>query len=110
MRKTQYFAKATEKGIMTNKEFWKVMKPALTNKGVVSSDVIISTIYLSFGIIILSDGLDRIIQVFFPAPDYILDLNSLLDYNNSDDIVLFGNGSIIKSKEFRMEFGLQVFI
>ena len=39
--KTQYFAKATEKGIMTNKEFWKVMNPALTNKGVVSSDVII---------------------------------------------------------------------
>jgi len=33
--------------------------------------------------------------------DYILDLNSLLDYNHSDDIVLFGNGSIIKSKEFR---------
>ena len=38
--KTQYFAKATEKGIMTNKEFWKVMKPALSNKGVFSSDVI----------------------------------------------------------------------
>ena len=33
--------------------------------------------------------------------DYILDLNSLLDYNHSDDVVLFGNGSIIKSKEFR---------
>ena len=33
--------------------------------------------------------------------DYILDLNSLLEYNHSDDIVLFGNGSIIKSKEFR---------
>ena len=44
----------------------------------VSSDVIISTIYLSFGIIILSDELDRIIQIFLPAPDYILDLNGLL--------------------------------
>ena len=44
----------------------------------VSSDVIISTIYLSFGIIILSDELDRIIQTFLPAPDYILDLNGLL--------------------------------
>ena len=33
--------------------------------------------------------------------DYIIDLNSLLDYNHSDDIVLFGNGSIIKSKEYR---------
>ena len=26
---------------MTNKEFWKVMKPVLTNKGIISSDVII---------------------------------------------------------------------
>ena len=44
----------------------------------VSSNVIISTIYLSFGIIILSDELDRIIQIFLPAPEYILDLNGLL--------------------------------
>ena len=44
----------------------------------VSSDVIISTIYLSFGIIILSDELDRIIQIFLPAPEYIVDLNGLL--------------------------------
>ena len=26
---------------MTNKDFWRVMKPALTNKGVISSDIII---------------------------------------------------------------------
>ena len=26
---------------MTNKQFWKVMKPALTNKGIISSDVIV---------------------------------------------------------------------
>ena len=26
---------------MTKKEFWKVIKPALSNKGVISSDVII---------------------------------------------------------------------
>ena len=39
--KSQYYKNATKKGIMTNKEFWKVMKPALTNKGVISSDVII---------------------------------------------------------------------
>ena len=44
----------------------------------VSSDVIISTVYLSFGIIILSDELDRIIQIFLPAPEYIVDLNGLL--------------------------------
>ena len=39
--KTQYFCNATAKGAMTNKEFWKVMKPALTNKGIVGSDAII---------------------------------------------------------------------
>ena len=39
--KTQYFRNATANGTMTNKEFWKVMKPALTNKGIVCSDVII---------------------------------------------------------------------
>ena len=39
--KTKYFTKATEKGISNNKEFWKIMKPALTNKGIISSDVII---------------------------------------------------------------------
>ena len=39
--KTQYFRNATENGTMTNKEFWKVMKPALTNKGIICSDVII---------------------------------------------------------------------
>ena len=39
--KSQYFSNATSKGLMTNKEFWKVMKPALTNKGIISSDAII---------------------------------------------------------------------
>ena len=39
--KSLYFSKATKNGIMTNKEFWKLMKPALTNKGVISSDTII---------------------------------------------------------------------
>ena len=32
----------------------------------------------SIGLIILSDEVDRIIQVFVPAPEYILDLNLLL--------------------------------
>ena len=40
-QKKQYFINATANGTMTNKEFWKVMKPALTNKGIVGSDVII---------------------------------------------------------------------
>ena len=39
--KSQYFYNATKNGSMNNKEFWKVMKPALTNKGIISSDVII---------------------------------------------------------------------
>ena len=39
--KSEYFSKATENGTLTNKEFWKLMKPALTNKGIISSDVII---------------------------------------------------------------------
>ena len=39
--KSQYFSNATKNGTMNNNEFWKVMKPALTNKGVISSDVII---------------------------------------------------------------------
>ena len=33
--KSLYFKKATEHGIMTNKQFWKVMKPMLTKKGII---------------------------------------------------------------------------
>ena len=29
----QYFSNITSKGILTNREFWKTMKPFLTNKG-----------------------------------------------------------------------------
>ena len=29
----QYFSNITSKGIVTNREFWKAMKPFLTNKG-----------------------------------------------------------------------------
>ena len=36
------------------------------------------TVLFSLGLIILSDELDRIIQIFIPAPDYIIDLNGLL--------------------------------
>ena len=35
-------------------------------------------ILFSLGLIVLSDELDRIIQVYIPAPDYIIDLNHLL--------------------------------
>jgi len=44
----------------------------------ISYDTLIQTIMLSLGIIVLSDELDRIIQSFFPAPEYIVDLNGLL--------------------------------
>ena len=44
----------------------------------ISYDTLIQTIMLSLGVIILSDELDRIIQSFFPAPEYIVDLNGLL--------------------------------
>jgi len=41
-------------------------------------NTILFTTIFSIGIIILSDELDRIIQIFVPAPDYIVDLNDLL--------------------------------
>ena len=39
--KKDFFKNASEDGIMTNKKFWKVMKPLMTNKGVLSSNAII---------------------------------------------------------------------
>ena len=44
----------------------------------ISYNIILYTILLSIGIIILSDEIDRIIQYFIPAPEYINDLNDLL--------------------------------
>ena len=38
---TQHFSKITSKGITTNKQFWKTMKPFLTNKGCLENDDII---------------------------------------------------------------------
>ena len=38
---TQNFSKITSKGIMTNKQFWKTMKPFLTNKGCLENNDII---------------------------------------------------------------------
>jgi len=39
--KKDFFKRASEDGIMTNKKFWKTMKPLMTNKGVLSSNAII---------------------------------------------------------------------
>lgn len=44
----------------------------------VSSETIKLTTMFSIGLIILSDEFDRLIQVFIPSPNYIIDLNSLL--------------------------------
>lgn len=44
----------------------------------VSSETIKLTTMFSIGLIILSDEFDRLIQVFIPSPNYIIDLNNLL--------------------------------
>ena len=44
----------------------------------VSSETIKLTTMFSIGLIILSDEFDRLIQVFIPSPNYIVDLNNLL--------------------------------
>ena len=44
----------------------------------VNTNTILNTLFISFGIVVLSDELDRIIQIIWPAPDYILNLNNLL--------------------------------
>ena len=44
----------------------------------ISKETLVFSIMLSLGVIILSDELDRVIQSFFPAPEYIVDLNGLL--------------------------------
>ena len=41
-------------------------------------NTIISVALFSIGLIILSDELDRIIQIFIPAPEYIINLNDIL--------------------------------
>ena len=44
----------------------------------ISSQILLYTVLFSLGLIIISDELDRIMQVFIPAPDYITDLDQLL--------------------------------
>lgn len=48
----------------------------------VSSETIKLTTMFSIGLIILSDEFDRLIQVFIPSPNYIVDLNNLLQPDN----------------------------
>tara|TARA_A100001011_G_scaffold166007_1_gene174661 strand:- start:490 stop:1287 length:798 start_codon:yes stop_codon:yes gene_type:complete len=44
----------------------------------ISSETIKLTTMFSIGLIILSDEFDRLIQIFIPSPNYIVDLNNLL--------------------------------
>ena len=39
--KKDFFKNASEGGVINNKKFWKIMKPLMTNKGVMSSNTII---------------------------------------------------------------------
>ena len=44
----------------------------------VSMNIMFFSFIFSLGLIIISDEIDRLIQIFIPAPEYILDLNNLL--------------------------------
>ena len=44
----------------------------------VSKEIILYSISISVGLTFISDEVDRIIQIFIPQPDYILDLNGAL--------------------------------
>ena len=44
----------------------------------VNKHTLLFSFLFSLGIIILSDEVDRIIQIFFPAPDYIINMDNLL--------------------------------
>ena len=44
----------------------------------VDKHILFLSFLLSFGVIILSDEFDRIVQIFFPAPDYIINMDNLL--------------------------------
>ena len=37
--KKSYFTKVTQKGLANNKAFWNIIKPFLTNKGFLTSDI-----------------------------------------------------------------------
>ena len=54
----------------------------------VKKETLVLTFFLSIGIIILSDELDRLIQIIIPAPDYILDLGGLLKPESLTDFLM----------------------
>ncbi len=54
----------------------------------VSYEILYLTIIFSFGVIVISDEIDRLIQFLIPAPDYILDLNGLLQPESLGGFIL----------------------
>ncbi|WP_223115231.1 hypothetical protein, partial [Pseudomonas syringae] len=44
----------------------------------VSKEIVFYSISISIGLTLISDEIDRIIQIFIPPPDYILDLSGAL--------------------------------
>jgi len=54
----------------------------------IKKDVVFYTFLLSIGVVILSDELDRIVNIIWPAPDYILDLNNLLQPESTLGFIL----------------------
>ena len=55
----------------------------------VSRNIIVNTLLFGSGILILSDELDRLIQVFIPAPDYIVDMSSLMHPETVAGFIVF---------------------
>ena len=55
----------------------------------VSRHIIVNTLLFGGGILILSDELDRLIQVFIPAPDYIVDMSSLMHPETVAGFIVF---------------------
>ncbi|MEC7848093.1 MAG: type II CAAX endopeptidase family protein [Candidatus Neomarinimicrobiota bacterium] len=55
----------------------------------VSRHIIVNTFLFGSGILILSDELDRLIQVFIPAPDYIVNMSSLMHPETVAGFIVF---------------------
>ena len=55
----------------------------------VSRHIIVNTLLFGSGILILSDELDRLIQFFIPAPDYIVDMSSLMHPETVAGFIIF---------------------
>ena len=55
----------------------------------VSRRIIVNTLLFGSGILILSDELDRLIQVFIPAPDYIVNMSSLMHPETVAGFIIF---------------------